>query len=59
VSRPVSTFIDGAPCLPAGVREVDGIDSFFPLARKDHYVKYIEFAFIKVKTGCHCDVKTQ
>ena len=29
-SRPDSKFIDGAPRLVAGVREVDGIDSFFP-----------------------------
>jgi len=30
VSIPASKFIDGAPNLAAGVREVDGIDSFFP-----------------------------
>jgi len=30
VSGPASNFIDGAPCLAAGVPEVDGIDSFFP-----------------------------
>jgi len=30
-SRFASKFIDGAPRLAAGVREVDGIDSFPPL----------------------------
>jgi len=27
-SRPASKFVDGSPCLAAGVREVDGVDSF-------------------------------
>ena len=31
VSKPVSKFVDCAPRLMAGVREVDGIDRFFQL----------------------------
>jgi len=29
-SRPASKFVDGSPRLAAGVREVDGVDSFLP-----------------------------
>jgi len=59
VSRPASEFVDGAPRLAARVREVDGIDSFFPSGSKDQCIKNIEFEFIKVKTGCHCVVNTK
>jgi len=30
VSKHAIKFIDGDPCLAVGVKEVDGIDSFFP-----------------------------
>ena len=49
MSRPASSFIDGALRLAAGVQEVYGIDGFLPPGSKDQCVKNFEFKFIKSK----------
>ena len=59
MSGPASKFIDGGSRLAVGVREADGIDSFFQRGSKDRCIENVKFEIIKIKTGCHFVVHRQ
>jgi len=51
VSGRASTFIDDGSRLAVGVREADGIDSFFQPSSKEHCIENVKFEIIKIMTG--------